>query len=124
VVAAQFFEIVGHGSGTKALQHCVLDTKGNVHFNNSKLNSREKLRLTLAARAIGAQMDTKMKSEVSVEELSVNTGLPRNQVRARAAELVKEKLASSPSRGHYAAVPYKVEALIDSVADSKRKTKS
>ena len=36
-----------------------------------------------------------MKAEVSVEELSVNTGLPKNQVYARAAELVKDNLATS-----------------------------
>ena len=35
----------------KALERCVLDTKGNVHFSNKKLTPREKLRLTLAARA-------------------------------------------------------------------------
>jgi hypothetical protein len=109
---------------TKALQRCVLDTKGNVHFNNPKLKPREKLRLNLAARAIGAQMDSKMKSEVSVEELSANSGLPENQVRARAAELVKDKLVNSPRRGFYAAVPYKVEALVDSVTASDGKQKS
>src|ERR1700730_17873789 len=74
---------------TKALQHCVLDAKGNVHFNDPKLTPRQKLRLTLAARAIGAQMDAKIKSEVSVQELSANTGLPNEQVSARGAELVK-----------------------------------
>lgn len=65
-----------------------------------------------------------MKSEISVEELSANTGLPKDQVRARAAELVKEKLATSPKRGYYAAVPYKVEALVDSVSAADGKTKS
>lgn|GEM_PF-4479561 len=109
---------------TKALDRCVLDTKGNVHFNNPKLNPREKLRLTLAARAIGAQMDSKFKAEVSVEELSVNSGLPKDQVYARAGELVKQKLATSPKRGYYAAIPYKVEALIDSVPAPNSKIKS
>jgi hypothetical protein len=66
----------------KALQLCVLDRKGNVHFSNSKLTPRERLRLTLAARAIGAQLDDKLKAEVSVDDLSANTGLPKNQVRA------------------------------------------
>jgi hypothetical protein len=104
---------------TKALKHCVLDTKGNVLFNDPKLTPTERLRLTLAARAIGSQMDSKMKSEVSIDELSENSGLPKNQVRARAAELVKQKLAVSPKRGVYKAVAHKVEALIDSVAVKK-----
>lgn len=101
---------------TKALEHCVVDKKGNVHFNNPKLTPREKLRLTLAARAVAAQMDETLKSEVSVAELSANSGLPEDQVRARAAELTKERLVSSPKRGFYAAVPHKVEALIDSLS--------
>jgi hypothetical protein len=106
--------------GTKALEHCVLDKRGNVHFNNPKLNPREKLRLTLAARAIAAQMDSSMRSEVTIAELAATSGLPKDQVRARAAELVKDKFATSPKRGVYRAVPHKVEALIDSVEKSKK----
>jgi len=106
---------------TKALELCVLDTKGNVHFNNPKLTPREKLRLTLAARAIAAQLDESQKSDVSVAELAANSGLPENQVRARAAELTKDKFVSSPKKGFYAAVPHKVEALLDSVAKSSKK---
>jgi riboflavin biosynthesis pyrimidine reductase len=106
---------------TKALQHCVLDRKGNVHFNNPKFTPREKLRLTLAARAIASQMDETLKSEVSVAELSANSGLPENQVRARAAELAKEKFVTSPKKGTYAAVPHKVEAMLDSVTKSSKK---
>jgi hypothetical protein len=105
---------------TKALELCSVDKKGNIHFNNKKLTPREKLRLTLAARAIGAQLDNTVKSEVSVQELSANSGLPDAQVSARAAELVKERLATSPKRGFYEAVPHKVEALIDSVSKSKK----
>ncbi len=106
---------------TKALEHCVLDKKGNVHFNNPKLSPREKLRLTLAARAIAAQMDESQKSEVSVAELSANSGLPENQVRARAAELAKDKFVSSPKKGFFVAIPHKVEALLDSVGKPSKK---
>jgi hypothetical protein len=52
-----------------------------------------------------------------------NTGLPKNQVRARTAELVKEKFVISPRRGFYAALPYKVEALVDSVPTPDGKSK-
>lgn len=106
---------------TKALQLCVLDKKGNVHFNNSKLSPREKLRLTLAARAIASQLDETLRGEVSVADLAANSGLPENQVRARAAELTKARLISSPKKGFFAAVPHKVEALLDSVAKSPKK---
>jgi len=106
---------------TKALQLCVLDKRGNVHFNNSKLGPREKLRLTLAARAIASQLDESVSGEVSVAELAINSGLPKDQVYARAAELVKEKSATSPKKGFYRAVPHKVEALLDSVTKSSKK---
>ena len=105
---------------TKALEHCVLDKKGNVHFNNQKLHPREKLRLTLAARAVAAQMDSTIKSEVTVAELGTNSGLPKNQVRARAAELVKDKFATSPKRGVYTAIPHKVEALLESIENDSK----
>jgi hypothetical protein len=107
--------------GAKALQLCVLDKKGNVHFNNSKLSPSEKLRLTLAARAIASQLDETVSGEVSVAELATNSGMAENQVRARASDLVKEKSAISPKRGFYAAVPHKVEALLDSVTGSSKK---
>ncbi len=106
---------------TKALQFCVLDRKGNVHFNNSKLGPREKLRLTLAARTIASQLDETVSAEVSVADLVSNSGLPKDQVYARAAELVKDKSVTSPKKGFYKAVPHKVEALLDSVAKSAKK---
>jgi hypothetical protein len=106
---------------TKALEHCVLDKKGNVHFNNSKLNPREKLRLTLAVRAVASQLDGTIKNEVSVAELSLNSGMPKDQVYARTAELTKDKFITSPTKGFYAAVPHKVETLLDSVTKSSKK---
>lgn len=105
---------------TKALQLCVLDKRGNVHFNNSKLSPREKLRVTLAARAIASQLDETVSDEVSVSELATNSGLPKDQVYARAAELVKDKSVTSPKKGFYKAVPHKVEALLDSVTKSSK----
>jgi len=103
----------------KALKHCVIDKKGNVHFNDPKLKTREKMKLTLAARALAAQMDEAISSEVSVDELIVSTGLPRDQVRARAAELVKAKVARSPRAGTYTAIPHRVEEIIDSIGPNK-----
>ncbi|MGA3135965.1 MAG: hypothetical protein ABSC88_08240 [Terracidiphilus sp.] len=106
---------------TKALVHCVVDKKGAVHFNNPRLTGREKLRLTLAARAIASQMESGVRAEVSVAELSENCGVPKNQVRARAADLINEKSATSRKRGYYTAVPHKVEALLDSIGMISKK---
>lgn len=104
----------------KALHHCVIDKKGNVHFNNAKLTTREKMKLTLAARAVAAQLDGKISPDVSVDELIASTGLPRDQVRARAAELVKARLARSEKTGVYTAIPHRVEDLIDSIEPGKK----
>jgi hypothetical protein len=101
----------------KVLKYCVIDKKGNIHFNDPKLKTRERMKLTLAARTLAAQMDESISPDVSVDELIASTGLPRDQVRARAAELIKAKLARSPRSGIYTAVPYYVEALIDSIAE-------
>ena len=106
--------------GTKALEHCVVDKKGAVHFNNPKLTAKEKFQLTLAARAIASQMDSGLKAEVSVAELCAN-GIPKEQVYARAADLINEKYATSPKKGYYAAVPHKVEAMLDSIGKTPKK---
>ena len=106
---------------TKALAHCVVDKKGAVHFNNPKLSAKEKVQLTLAARAIASQMDSGVSADVSVAELSENCGIPQNQVYARAADLINEKSATAPKKGYYAAVPHRVEVLLDSIAKNSKK---
>lgn len=108
---------------TKALAHCVVDKKGAVHFNNPKLTAKEKLQLTLAARAIASQMDSGVQAEVSVAELSENCGIPKDQVYARSADLINEKSATSPKKGYYAAVPHKVETLLDSIGRNSKKAR-
>jgi hypothetical protein len=105
---------------TKALEHCVVDMKGNVHFNSSNLSAREKLSLTLAARAIASQMDETIKSDVSMAELTLISGLPEKQITARIAELTKDKLVTSSKKGVYSAVPHKVEALLNSVKKAEK----
>ena len=105
---------------TKALEHCVVDKKGNVHFNGSNLSAREKLSLILAARAIASQMDETIKSDVSMAELTLISGLPEKQITARIAELTKDKLVTSSKKGIYSAVPHKVEALLNSVKKTEK----
>lgn len=105
---------------TKALEHCVVDKKGNVHFNSSNLSAREKLSLILAARAVASQMDETIKSDVSMAELTLISSLPEKQITARIAELTKDKLVSSSKKGIYSAVPHKVEALLNSVKGAEK----
>jgi hypothetical protein len=107
----------------KALAHCRIDKNGQVLITNEKLTGREQIRLILAARAIGSQMDSNISSEVSVVEITKYTGLPANQVRARGKDSIEDKFAESPRPGIYRAMPHKVEAFLDclSAAQSKER---
>jgi hypothetical protein len=105
----------------KALEHCLLDKKGQVSITSSRLSGKDQVKLTLAARAIGAQMDATISAEVSSPEIAKFTGLPGNQVRARVNDAVKDKFAESPRAGVYRAVPHKIEAFLDSIATADGK---
>jgi hypothetical protein len=105
----------------KALAHCRIDKKGQVLITDSKLSGGEQVRLTLAARAIGSQMDSTVPSEVTVPEIAKFTGLPANQVRARGKDAIKDKFAESPKAGTYRAMPHKIEPFLDSLSASTPK---
>ena len=99
----------------KALAHCRIDKDGRVEIRNTRLSGKEQVKLTLAARAIGSEMDPAISPEVSVLEISKFTGLPANQVRARGRDAIEEKFAQSPRSGVYRALPHKVEAFLDAL---------
>jgi len=100
----------------KALIYCRIDKDGRVEIRNAKLSGKEQVKLTLAARAIGAEMDPAISPEVSVFEISKFTGLPANQVRARGKDAIQDKFAQSPRSGVYRAMPHKIEAFLDGLA--------
>jgi hypothetical protein len=99
----------------KALVHCRLDKNGQVLITDASLSGKEQVKLALAARAIGSQMDSAISPVVSVAELSRFTGLPGNQVRARGKDAIEDKFAQSPKTGVFRALPHKVEAFLDSL---------
>ncbi len=105
---------------SKAMKHCVADTKGGIHIENRKLPAKDKVMLVLSARAIASELDSRISSRVTLVELAHSTGLPQNQVSARCNDLVKEKLAQSPKRGLYQAIFYKVEIFLDSLPDPRK----
>lgn len=109
---------------TKALIHCRIDKKGQVLITDAKLSGKEQVRLTLAARAIGSQMDPTVSAEVSVVEIAKFTGLPANQVRARGKDAIEDKFAESPRAGVYRAMPHKIEAFLDTLATVDPKSRS
>jgi hypothetical protein len=98
---------------TKALLHCRIDKDGRVEIRNASLSTKEQVKLTLAARVIGSEMEPTISPEVSVSEISKFTGLPPNQVRARGRDAIEDKFAQSPRSGVYRAMPHKVEAFLD-----------
>ena len=105
---------------TKALQHCVVDTRGRVHVNDTKLASRDKLKLALAARQLASQLETTIPSHMSVNDLMESTGLPRDQVRARMSEIIKERFAVASDSGVFSAVLHKIESFLDSLKSQVR----
>jgi hypothetical protein len=107
----------------KALAHCRIDKNGQVLITSAKLSGKQKVWLTLAARAIGSQMDSNISALVTVAELEKFTGLPANQVRARGKDAIEEKFAESPKAGSYRAMPHKIEAFFDSISGDNSKSK-
>jgi len=101
---------------TKALNYCRISKSGEVLITNSKLSAKDQIMLTLSARAIASQLDSAISANVAVADLHKSTGLPTNQIRARANEIVAAKLATSPQAGEFRAIPHKIEAFLDGLA--------
>lgn len=102
----------------KALKLCRIDKHGQVLIIDSSLSGKDKVRLTLAARAIAAQLDAEIPAEVKVTDIAKYTGLPANQIRARGKDAIEDKFAESPEAGVYRAIPHKIEAFLDSISAS------
>ena len=100
----------------KALRHCRIDKSGQVQILNTKLSTKDQLKLTLAARAIGSQLDPQISAGVSIADIAKFTGLPQNQIRARATDAIKDKFAESPEAGVFRAIPNKIEPFLDGIA--------
>jgi hypothetical protein len=105
----------------KALAHCRIDKDGRVEIRSARLSGKEQVKLTLAARMIGSEMDPAISPEVSVLEISKFTGLPANQVRARGKDAIEDKFAQSPRSGVYRALPHKIEAFLDALGSAQPK---
>lgn len=103
----------------KALSFCVVGRNGAVHLKDERLSARNKIKLTLAARALAAQMDEQIHAEVSNEELAVSTGLPPNQIRARLTEIQNENFADNAGRGAFKVRTHKIEGFLDELAKGR-----
>jgi hypothetical protein len=100
----------------KALRHCRIDKAGQVQIFNRRLSTKDQVKLTLAARAIGAQLDSQISAGVTIAHIAKFTGLPENQIRARANDAIKDKFAESPEAGVFRAISNKIEPFLDGIA--------
>ena len=103
----------------KALPYCVVRKNSSVELKRSDLSGKQQVKLVLVARLIGSKLDEAVSGDVSVEQISEYTGLPKDQAAARAKECLDERFAERSSRGSYKARPLKVEEFLDGLARPK-----
>jgi hypothetical protein len=105
----------------KALEHCVVDKRGAVHLKDNNCSSKEQIKIVLAGRLLASKLDESIGGDVTVEQLAEYTGLPKNQVAARAKECLDEKFAERSARGSYKARIHKVGEFLTALPSRVRK---
>lgn len=95
-----------------AVKHCAVDSSGTVHIKNGTLKARDKIMLILVARLIASNLNESIPAEVPAEELSKNAAVALDQARARASDLIKERMISAVGRGVYKAQLHKIESFL------------
>jgi hypothetical protein len=97
----------------KLLQYCVVQKNGTVEIIGDQLSGKELVKLVLAARFVASRLSKgAVSEEVSAEDISQYTGLPKNQATARAKECVDEKCAERSARGTFRARGHKVDGFV------------
>src|ERR1035438_9310485 len=69
-----------------AIDHCAVDSNGNVEIKNEALNAKDKLMLVLVARFIAHNLDETIAADVTIDEFVRNVRIANEQVRARRSE--------------------------------------
>jgi hypothetical protein len=100
----------------KILPFCLVSKNGVVELKRADLSAKEQVKLVLAARLIASKLDKTVRGELTAEELSEQTGLPKNQVAARAKECFDEKFAERSGRGSYRARQHRIDAFLDGLS--------
>jgi hypothetical protein len=88
-------------------------------MRRSDLPGKQQVKLVLAARLLASKLDDAILGEVTVEQLSEYTGLPKDQAAARAKECMDERFADRSARGSYKARPLKVEEFLDGLSATR-----
>jgi len=87
---------------------------GYVHFERKNLSQIDRVALVLAARYLGGLLEDSISQEVNLGEIAAMTGVNRRVASARVADLSKEGLVDSVSRGRYRARGlFAVEKILD-----------
>jgi hypothetical protein len=103
-------------AGTQdAARFCRIDARGHVQILADELSAKERIALVAIARALASRRAADISEDVSMAELAEATGLPKNQISARCAELVKLRLFDSSLRGTFRIVHDRIERFLDSL---------
>jgi hypothetical protein len=106
----------------KILPYCLVSKDGFVELKAANLSGKEQVKLVLAARLIASKLDKAVRGDLTAEELSEQTGLPKNQAAARAKECFDEKFAERSARGSYRARQHRIDAFLDGLSrDTEKK---
>lgn len=93
---------------------CRIDARGHVQFVREGLAAKQKIAVVAAARAVASRRMPDVADDVSVAEIATCTGLPKNQVSARCAELVnRDRLFETSTRGSFRIVQSRIERFLD-----------
>ncbi len=107
----------------KALPNCVVRKNGAVELRRCGLSAKQQVKLTISARLIASKLDNSIVGDVTIEQLAEYTGLPKDQVAARAKECLDERFAERSARGSYRARLHKVEEFLNGLGGPRREGK-
>jgi hypothetical protein len=103
----------------RALPQCVVRKNGSVEIKRSDLTGKQTVKLVLAARLLASKLEESVVGEVTVEQMSEYTGLPKDQAAARCKECLDERFAERSTRGTYRARMLKIEEFLDGLSQHR-----
>ena len=99
----------------RMLPFCKVTKNGGIIIERTDFTGSDKIKIALTARFLANALDSDIPSEVSADELSSSLMIPKDQVQARAKEIVDSKFASRVSKGVYKVNPFKIDDLLASL---------
>jgi hypothetical protein len=101
----------------RLLKFCIVRKDGGVEIVGQGFSGKTLVKMVLSARLVASKLQgSNVSGEVTAEEISQFTGLPKDQVTARSKECVDERFAERTSRGSYKARQHKLDEFLEEVA--------